>query len=460
MPEIEFMDAGLPESEPEAEVAPAMASPIAGHTPALVKKAMDEAYDDMRCVHTKMLLIESMLNEIIADLNVNTMMTPGMPETGMPPTTELEGPDTVENMREESEDQAAKRDAFDEMEHDHLPASLKGVVRTAASGDPGDSEPGNSVYKDLNKCRDCVWFESDVTHETYRDKCKNCVHAKLDGTINHWWPRSQQMVIWAPQWGAPEALENKVRLSLQDTLSLRQAAPDQAQSIAREIVAAADAQAVDLGEVMVDTFRNPVIASQMGTLARSIVSEIASLTGVTMARDARDGNLIIAYPVIEQVAKGEKGKIRELRTQLDGEKDPVKIKQLHEAIEALHDRVSRDKERKEDRRKQRQEKKDKDQAEYDKQHANIPAKSEAVASIVGTLCLADAMWPSDSPDLGPGESFPPCPKCQKAHAADVPCVDQCPKRAPGQGCYLMPQSDNCQYCGKAYPMPKAQASMV
>jgi len=513
MPEIELMDGGLPEMPPSEET-PSPASAIAGHIPAMVRKAMDEAYDDMRCVHTKMLLIESMLNEIIADLNVNTMMTPGMPGDGMPPTTELPGPDTPEAMREESEEQAAAKGAeaglegvvvvartdvhpIEEMNEeyhgqqdvsDHRSPpwerkrrkNLQETKKTAASGDPGDSEPGNSIYKDINKCRDCVWFESDVTHETYRDKCRGCEHAKLGGIANHWWPKAQQMVIWAPQY---EGESEHVRLSVRDTLTLRQAQPDQAQSVAREIVAAADHHAVDLGEVMVDTFRNPLIASQMGTLARGIVAEVASLTGVTMARDAKDGNLIIAYPVIEQEAKGEKARIRELRTQLEGEKDPVKIKQLHDAIEALHDRISKDKERKEQRRKDRAERKEKQQAEFDKQHANIPAKtaskwkergncshcghpmsmhgdttsacmdcvesggpcangipsgSEAAASLTGSLCLADALqWPSDSPELGAGEAFSVCHKCGQEHALDTPCTPETPeervKRIVGPG---------------------------
>lgn len=478
MPEIELMDGGLPEMPPSEE-APSPASAIAGHIPAMVRKAMDEAYDDMRCVHTKMLLIESMLNEIIADLNVNTMMTPGMPGDGMPPTTELPGPDTPEAMREESEEQAAEKGAE---------AGLDGTVKTAASGDPGDSEPGNSIYKDINKCRDCVWFESDVTHETYRDKCRGCEHAKLGGTIEHWWPRSQQMIIWAPQWGAPEALEKKK--AFQDTLSLRQAQPDQAQSIAREIVAerpehfrdifeevkksgdeqlalkkcpacgssnvnlykflichdcgwesnyrqrlAQGSLAVSLGKAFVDAFRNPLIASQMGTLARGIVAEVESLTGVAMARDAKDGNLIIAYPVIEQEAKGERAKIKELRHQLDSEKDPVKIKQLHDAIEALHERVDKDKERKQKRREDREERKKTQQEEQDKQHANIPAKTEA--SLSGSLCLADAMWPSDSPELGAGEAFSVCHKCGQEHALDTPCTPETPeervKRIVGPG---------------------------
>jgi hypothetical protein len=479
MPEIELMDGGLPEMPPSEE-APSPASAIAGHIPAMVRKAMDEAYDDMRCVHTKMLLIESMLNEIIADLNVNTMMTPGMPGDGMPPTTELPGPDTPEAMREESEEQAAAKGAE---------AGLEGTVKTAASGDPGDSEPGNSIYKDINKCRDCVWFESDVTHETYRDKCRGCEHAKLGGIANHWWPKAQQMVIWAPQY---EGESEHVRLSVRDTLTLRQAQPDRAQSIAREIVAEFgdknlcrecghdlgwhtekarrdrvpyiagpegscayqdpslkygtcpcdkfvpyQVSAMALGHSFIEAFRHPLIASQMGTMARAVTSEIESLTGITMARPSKDGNLIIAYPVdgLSQEAKGERAKIKELRHQLDSEKDPVKIKQLHDAIEALHERVDKDKERKQKRREDREERKKTQQEEQDKQHANIPAKTEA--SLSGSLCLADAMWPSDSPELGAGEAFSVCHKCGQEHALDTPCTPETPeervKRIVGPG---------------------------
>ena len=62
----------------------------------------------------------------------------------------------------------------------------------------------NMVYKDLNQCRDCVWFESDTSHETYRDKCKHCSHATLGGKVDHFFPRSGQMSMYCPKWKEEE----------------------------------------------------------------------------------------------------------------------------------------------------------------------------------------------------------------------------------------------------------------
>jgi len=62
----------------------------------------------------------------------------------------------------------------------------------------------NMVYKDLNQCRDCVWFESDTSHETYRDKCKHCSHATLGGNTDHFFPRSGQMSMYCPKWKEEE----------------------------------------------------------------------------------------------------------------------------------------------------------------------------------------------------------------------------------------------------------------
>jgi hypothetical protein len=56
------------------------------------------------------------------------------------------------------------------------------------------------VYIDIDRCRDCVWYESDTSHETYRDKCKNCMHATLGGTRDIFFPRSQQLVVFTPLW--------------------------------------------------------------------------------------------------------------------------------------------------------------------------------------------------------------------------------------------------------------------
>jgi hypothetical protein len=468
MPELELVDGTTPDMPPapgaDLEMGP---SPVAGHVSSMTRQAMDDSYDDMRCIHTKMLLIESMLNEIVADLNVGEMlpgMMPGsmpMPEAPGADQTELPGPDAME--KEGPEGAAPAMPPLTE-------AALNGKTRTAASGDPGDSEPGNTIYKDLNKCRDCVWFESDFTHETYRDKCKHCVHAKLDGAIENFWPRSMQMVMWIPEWGAPQTESKKN--AFQDSLSLldskRTATDTRAADVAREIIANAGEGAVALGTAFARLFLNPVLARFLSISGREVISEIEDQTGIDIAitaskakelsyrkaavrvpRDfevqplkpgenppgkatcgscglswddakptrwtpapsarcpfeyfhapeketnelgiggtaSKNGEVILACDVeqIEHEAKGEKRKIKELRQQLDGEKDPAKIKQLHDAIEALYDRVDKDKGRKEERRKQREEKQKTEQEKLDKEHAQIPA----TASIFGTLRLAD-----------------------------------------------------------------------
>jgi len=57
------------------------------------------------------------------------------------------------------------------------------------------------VYIDIDRCRDCAWFESDTSHETYRDKCKNCLLATLGGDINNFFPRSHHMLVYTTGWG-------------------------------------------------------------------------------------------------------------------------------------------------------------------------------------------------------------------------------------------------------------------
>ena len=79
------------------------------------------------------------------------------------------------------------------------------------------------VYKDIDRCRDCVWYESDTSHETYRDKCKNCTFATLGGELNNFFPRSQQMVIFTPNWhqvGDVSPDIEKEKKAFQNSLSL------------------------------------------------------------------------------------------------------------------------------------------------------------------------------------------------------------------------------------------------
>lgn len=493
MPDLELVDGDIPEEPTMPTDGPEGPSPIAGHTPSFTKKAADMAYDDLRGIHTKLILVDSMLNAIVSELNVGSMLgpapmdTPGMPPAGMPPMEEMEG--------EQKEPTGA--DLFDEMEHDHLPAAQRGRVKVAASGDPGDTEPGNTIYKDLNKCRDCVWFESDWTHETYRDKCKHCTHASLGGAVEHFWPRSQQMIVWMPQWGAPEATANKVRLSgaFVGTLSLHQEAGTvsaQVAEIARQIVASVKASAVELGSAFVAYLQDPLLERTMPKIAHEVAGEIERQTGIEIAITAskarawghhklairipkdfavqplkpgqnppgkttcgtcglswdddkptswtpapsarcpfeyyhdaepempdnsmgiggtasKNGEVIIACDpslVIEQTAKGEKRKIKELREQLQGEKDPAKIKTLNDAIDSLYSRMDQDKERKQKRRDERDERKKKDQEALDKEPAQLPSAS---AKFVGTLRSAEGE--ACAACGRPAEGWQPCSQC-------------------------------------------------
>ncbi len=460
----------LPEAtKPEKEEA--APSAIAGHVPAFMKKAKDAAYDDLRCIHTKLSLVDSMLSALVSELNVSDMLGPtpmsgaGAPPNGMPPMEEMDGEQKAPKPFGSSPDDDSEKDRSES----GLTAGRKGTTRVAASGDPGDSEPGNTIYKSIDKCRDCVWFESDITHETYRDKCKHCIHACLGGAIEHFWPRSQQMVMWIPSWTAPEAKEKK---AFTGTLSMVQTAEkvsDAVVNIATDIMDRCAHNAVEMGTALIEYFQEPVLAKSMPVLASQIVAEIKRHTGIEIARKLAAGPIrvprdhevqplkpgenppgkttcgtchlswdddkvtgmtptpsgrcpfeyfhaeeqevperglgpnapdsalglggtasasgevaIACDPTLLHLAKGEKRKIKELREQLQGEKDPAKIKSINDAIDSLYSRMDADKKRKEDRRQQREDKAKKDQEAADKE----PAKFPATASFKGTLSLA------------------------------------------------------------------------
>lgn len=365
----------------------------AGRSTGLAKKAANPGYNDLRLIHMKLMLVESVLNSLVAELNVSDMLSPakemgapGNPPEGMPQTDQVEG---------EQKDLEAPFAAE---------ASLCGrFQKFAGTGDPGDVEPGNLIYKDLGKCRDCVWFESDYTHETYRDKCKHCTHASLGGNVEHWWPRAMQMVMWVPQWGAAEAEEKKVRLSgFKGTLGLSQTANKvsaAALSIAGDIVSVAST-AVELGSEFAAYFVDPVVGRQMPLIASQVVSEIERLTGIEISLTAAkakawgrktalgDDEVAVACDTsMVHLAKGEKRKIKELREQLHGEKDAAKIKAINDAIDSLYSRIDADKKRKTDRKTERDERRKTEQEALDKEHAQIPA---ATASFAGSLCLAQS----------------------------------------------------------------------
>jgi len=76
------------------------------------------------------------------------------------------------------------------------------------------------VYIDIDRCRDCVWFESDTSHETYRDKCKNCLLATLGGDINNFFPRSHHMLVYTTGWGQIGDVFPKQKKAFMGSLSL------------------------------------------------------------------------------------------------------------------------------------------------------------------------------------------------------------------------------------------------
>lgn len=57
-------------------------------------------------------------------------------------------------------------------------------------------------------------------------------------------------------------------------------------------------------------------------------------------------------------AKGERERIRQLKDQLDKTKDPGKIRDIYQAIDAAEDRMKKDKDRKDERREQKEQKKE------------------------------------------------------------------------------------------------------
>lgn len=153
------------------------------------------------------------------------------------------------------------------------------------------------VYKDIDRCRDCVFYESDTSHETYRDKCKNCVNATLGGTINNFFPRSQQLVIFTPQWEQVGDVEPKVAFS--GTMSLldahRQGKVNERhpESIANEVLASVkDKNAVSLGTALFKYFETNKLNFQR--YAKSVIESIEKQAGIQI--HVRNGdNVMLAF---------------------------------------------------------------------------------------------------------------------------------------------------------------------
>ena len=139
------------------------------------------------------------------------------------------------------------------------------------------------VNKDIDRCRDCVFYESDTTHETYRDKCKNCVNATLGGTLNNFFPRSQQMVIFTPQWEQVGDIEPKVAFS--GTMSLldahRQGKVNERhhEAVANEILASVkDKSAISIGTALFKYFETSKLNFQR--YAKPVIESIEKQSGI------------------------------------------------------------------------------------------------------------------------------------------------------------------------------------
>lgn len=139
------------------------------------------------------------------------------------------------------------------------------------------------VYVDIDRCRDCVFYESDTSHETYRDKCKNCINATLGGTINNFFPRSQQIVMYAPQW--EQIGDTDPKMAFKGTMSLLDAhkkgsADDRSsEMVANEVIALAEGKdAVNLGTSLFKYFQDNKLNFQ--TYAKPVIESIEKQAGV------------------------------------------------------------------------------------------------------------------------------------------------------------------------------------
>lgn len=319
------------------------------------------------------------------------------------------------------------------------------AVRTAGSGDPGDAEPGNMIYTDINRCRDCVWFESDWTHDTYRDKCKNCTHASMGGTTDHWWPRHYQMTMWMPGWESLPAMR-KARFhgSLSTLDSHRVGSGPSVEAIAKEVCAQCpEPTATRLAGAFMDVFRGP-LSTQIAKVGGRVAARIAEITGIefiihkAQAKEwgfkgmdkIAEGEVLAARPctlqdemkdekelkekkaaavTLEKQAKGEKAKIRRLQEQLDNAENPKKIRELTDAINALEDRVDKVRDRKEKRKEVREQKRRQNEEDTAAQASNEPE----IPVLAGMLCLprTAAKDKCSNPDCKCGEACDPSKDC-------------------------------------------------
>ena len=80
------------------------------------------------------------------------------------------------------------------------------------------------IYTNIDKCRDCAFYENDTSHETYMDKCKNCTRATLGGCEDRFFPKSYQISVFSPGWalsgGSTMEQAKKEKKAFQGTMSL------------------------------------------------------------------------------------------------------------------------------------------------------------------------------------------------------------------------------------------------
>lgn len=77
----------------------------------------------------------------------------------------------------------------------------KTAMKKRADGTQGTWDIEN--YKNVDRCRDCAFFQSDPGG-SHLNKCHDCVHYKLGGTIDYFTPRSGQIVTQTPTYKTPD----------------------------------------------------------------------------------------------------------------------------------------------------------------------------------------------------------------------------------------------------------------
>jgi len=188
------------------------------------------------------------------------------------------------------------------------------------------------VYKDIDKCRDCAWYESDTSHETYRDKCKNCQHANLGGDMDLFFPKSQQIVVFTPKWEQKGDLAPKS--SFQGTMSLLDAHKKGSHSemlpihMAKEILASLEAKNTPLSPLSMGTAMFKYLQANklnFQEVGKDIVNVMERTSGIQM--HTHDGNGKVRFAVDKNELMQKESKKQE---KVMGAPSPVQEKKLEE----------------------------------------------------------------------------------------------------------------------------------